>query len=137
MEKVGVLSPESVRDIWKDETKDFTPWLTDNPDLLGEALGMDLRLEATEAVVGQCKADLVYVEDTTERRVVFENLFRDTDHDHLGKLLIYAAGLGATNSMQPLPKLSTTDFSWMRSINNMRSKRLQDNFIREPVFSVW
>ena len=41
----------------------FTPWLTDNPDFFGEALGMDPRLEATEAVVGQYKADLVYVED--------------------------------------------------------------------------
>ena len=111
MENVGVLSPVSVRDIWKDEAKDFTPWLADNPDLLGEALGMDLRLEATEAAVEQYKADLVYVEDTTERRVVVENLFRDADHDHLGKLLTYAAGLGATNSMQPLPKLSTTVFS--------------------------
>ena len=89
----------------------FTPWLTDNPDFFGEALGMDPRLEATEAVVGQYKADLVYVETTTERRVVVENLFRDTDHDHLGKLLTYAAGLGVTVSMQPLPERSTTVFS--------------------------
>ena len=111
MEKVGVFSPASVRDIWKDEAKDFTLWLTDNPDLLGEALGMYLRLEATEAVVGQCKADLIYVEDTTERRDVVENLFRDTEHDHLGKLLTYAAGLGAVGSMQPLPERSTTVFS--------------------------
>ena len=111
MEKVGVLSPVSVRNIWMDEAKDFTPWLAENPDLLGEALGMDLRLEATEAAVGQYKADLVYVEDTTERRVVVENLFRDTDHDHLGKLLTYAAGLGAVDSMHPLPERSTAAYS--------------------------
>ena len=111
MEKVGVLLPVSVRDIWKDEAKDFTLWLAENPDLLGEALGMDLRLKAIEAVVGQYKADLVYFEEKTERRVVVENLIRDTDHDHLGKLLTYAAGLGATDSMQLLPELSTTAFS--------------------------
>ena len=111
MEKGGVLLPVSVRDIWKDEAKDFTLWLAENPDLLGEALRLDLRLEATEAVVGHYQADLVYVEDTTERRVVVENLFRHTDHDHLGKLLTYAAGLGATDLMQPLPKRSTTVFS--------------------------
>ena len=111
MEKVGVLSPVSVRDIWKDEAMDFRLWLADNPDLLGDALGMDLRLEAIEAAVGRYKADLDYVEDTSERRVVVETLFRDTDHDHLGKMLTYVAGLGAVDSVHPLPERSTTAFS--------------------------
>ena len=93
MEGIGTLSPVDVRTVWADEARDFTPWLADNADLLGEALGLDLRHEETEAAVGRYSADLVFREESTDRIVVVENLFGPSDHDHLGKLIVYAAGL--------------------------------------------
>ena len=35
---IGTLSPVDVREVWATEGGDFTPWLAENPGLLGEAL---------------------------------------------------------------------------------------------------
>lgn len=90
---LGVLSALKVREVWPDEAKDFTPWLAGEADMLGEALGMDLVHWKTEAGVGRYSADLVFHEESTRRIVVVENMFDPTNHDHLGKLITYAAGL--------------------------------------------
>ena len=95
MEGIGTLLPVDVREVWADEARDFTLWLAENSDLLGEALGLDLIHEQTEAAVGRYSADLVFREESSDRLVVVENLFGSTDHDHLGKLITYAAGLEA------------------------------------------
>lgn len=92
---IGTLSPVNIREIWPKEDQDFTPWLAEQADLLGAKLGMDLQHEETEASVGRYNADLVFTEDRSNRPVVVENKFGATDHDHLGKLLTYAAGLDA------------------------------------------
>lgn len=99
MDTIGKLSPVEIRDVWPDEAKTFTPWLAENADLLGKALGMDLVHERTEMAVGQYSADVVFREESTERRVVVENMLETTDHDHLGKLITYAAGLNAGHAV--------------------------------------
>ena len=40
----GQTGHVSLRDIWPNETLDFTPWLANNLHLLGEAIGMKLSL---------------------------------------------------------------------------------------------
>ena len=94
---LGRLEPVSLRDFWQDEARHFTPWLAlpENLKLLGDALGIELEFEATESRVGVFKADIVAKEVGTDDRVIIENQLQRTDHDHLGKLLTYAAGLGA------------------------------------------
>lgn len=94
---LGRLEPVSLRDFWQDEARHFTPWLAlpENLKVLGEALGIELEFEATESRVGIFKADIVAKEVGTDDRVIVENQLQRTDHDHLGKLLTYAAGLGA------------------------------------------
>ena len=86
-----------VRDIWQSEATDFTPWLglPDNLSLLGEAIGLELELEAQERRVGPFRADLLCKDIATDHWVLIENQLARTDHGHLGQLLTYASGLKA------------------------------------------
>ena len=47
--RVGELESAPIREVWPDEARDLTPWLADNLDALGSALGMDLELDGSEA----------------------------------------------------------------------------------------
>jgi hypothetical protein len=94
---LGRLEKVSLRDLWASESGDFTPWLAlpENLKLLGEAIGIDLELEAQEKDVGPFRLDLLCKESESGRTVVIENQIEETDHPHLGQLLTYAAGLDA------------------------------------------
>lgn len=95
MVEVASLDEVSVREVWPDEAHDFTPWLAENPEHLSKALHMNLELEGAEVAVGPFSADVVLRDANTGQRVVVENYLETTDHDHLGKLITYAAGLEA------------------------------------------
>jgi len=84
-----------VRNIWKNEEKDFTPWLKENIDVLEEVLNMKISVVEREAPVGEYfKADLL-AEGPNGDRIIIENQFDKSDHDHLGKLLTYLTNLEA------------------------------------------
>ena len=120
MAEIGHYRKVGIRDVWQDEAKDFTPWLAENADLLGEALGMDLVHRETEAVVGRYSADLVFHEESTQKAIVVENMFGATDHDHLGKLITYAAGLGAAYAVLISPEFREehrSALTWLNSIS--------------------
>lgn len=95
------LEPVDLRQVWQSEPEDFTPWLAqpDNISQLGESLGLELDVESTEAGVGPYRADIV-CRDTSNGSsegalVLIENQLERTNHNHLGQLLTYAAGLDA------------------------------------------
>jgi len=92
----GKLKNISLRDIWKKEASNFTPWLEKNIDALSETLGMQLELRQREAGVGDFSLDLLAVDLGTNRTVIIENQLTQTDHDHLGKLITYASGFDAS-----------------------------------------
>lgn len=95
MVEVESLVDVPLREVWPDEAKHFTPWLAANPGHLGKELGMDLELEGEEVAVGPFSADVVLRDTQTGHLLVVENLLEPTDHDHVGKLITYAAGLEA------------------------------------------
>ena len=86
--KMKKISP---RQIWGDEAKDFTPWLYENIDELGSALGLSLVSKDYEVAVGKYSLDILAEDLGENRRVVIENQLGRSDHGHLGQLLTYAA----------------------------------------------
>lgn len=90
----GELVSVPLREGWPHEARHFTPWLVDNLDRLGRALGLGLEFRAAEHPVGRFYLDILAV-DGAGRTVAIENQFGPTNHDHLGKLLTYAAGTNA------------------------------------------
>jgi hypothetical protein len=85
-----------LREAWKHEASDFTPWLAeeDNLNMLADALGLsDLELVATEHWVGEFKLDILCTDGSDQ--VIIENQLDKTNHTHLGQIITYAAGIGA------------------------------------------
>lgn len=104
--RLGRLEPiKSIRSVWEDEASDFTPWLAEpeNLSLLAETLGFppDAFTEAQSEVQvsgSRYRADIVCRNTTHDEDalVLIEAQFGASDHDHLGKLLTYASGIGET-----------------------------------------
>ncbi len=110
-----------LRDVWKTEAQDFTPWLATegNLALLGDTVGLDLECEAVEKDVGPFRADILCRETGSNSLVLIENQVERTDHIHLGQLLTYAAGLN-TVTIVWIAKRFTDEhraaFDWLNEI---------------------
>jgi len=90
------LERVALREAWKHEAGEFTPWLSeaDNLNELADALGLsELVLTAIEHWVGDFKLDILCTDG--DEQVIIENQLEETNHRHLGQILAYAAGVGA------------------------------------------
>ncbi len=91
---IGKLEPVPLRDLWAHEATQFTPWLAENLDLLGEQIGLTLTLVEEEGNAGDFSVDIV-AQTPEGHTVIIENQLERTDHDHLGKLITYLSTLEA------------------------------------------
>jgi hypothetical protein len=94
---LGRLEKVGLREFFKDEARDFTPWLAEenNLELLGDTLGLDIELEDIEVRIGKFSADIVALDRSSNRNIIIENQLEKTNHDHLGKIITYGAGKNA------------------------------------------
>ena len=123
--QLGRLERVELRDIWVSEATEFTPWLArpENIAVLGEALGIDLELEAQEKAVGPFRADILCKDVDTGRWVLIENQLERTDHSHLGQLLTYASGLEAVTIVWIAARFSEehrATLDWLNKITDER-----------------
>ena len=94
------LQPQDVREFWKHEAHEFTPWLAnairdEEASHLEDILGLDLEVIETEKRVGKYSVDILAEVVDDGRQIVIENQLEASDHDHLGKCIAYAAGVDA------------------------------------------
>ena len=94
MRELWRLPRVPLREIWKDERKDFTPWLERNVELLG--LSIDLNLRPVDKEVRfrgpdrDYQPDLIVEVSETRERVVVENQLNASDEGHFNRLVPYA-----------------------------------------------
>ena len=91
---VTKLTPVKIRDIWKTENNDFTPWLVENINLLNEQLGLNIIDPQSEDRLVTFKVDIVGEDE--QGKIIIENQFHNSDHDHLGKLITYLSNVADT-----------------------------------------
>lgn len=91
MEIFGELKElTNLRDYWKDEARDFTPWLSKNIELLADAVNLQITVEETESRSGKYRADILASEERTGQKIIIENQLEDLDHKHIGQAITYA-----------------------------------------------
>ena len=90
--KLEKISPKKQ---WPHEAHDFTPWLANNLQELGDAIGYDLEFIDREVPVGPYFADILAKDMNSDTKVVIENQLEKTNHDHLGKCITYSSVLNA------------------------------------------
>ena len=95
---IGKMRRVPLREVWKHEASDFTKWLQDNIDLLGETLDLRLSNPDREKPAGTFSVDLV-TGDEVGNTVVIENQLEKSNHDHLGKLITYTVALEAKTAI--------------------------------------
>ncbi len=97
MAELGKLIKVDVREVWQHEARDFSSWLAKPENLaqLNEELGIEIEPIGTEADIGRFRIDILGQELSTGDKVIIENQLEPTNHDHLGKVITYAAGLEA------------------------------------------
>ncbi len=123
--KLASLSKVALRSIWTTEAQEFTPWLaqSENMELLGEAIGLELELEASEKNVGPFRADILCKDVNSDQWVLIENQLESTDHVHLGQILTYAAGLKALTIVWIAKKFTEehrATLDWLNEVTDSR-----------------
>jgi RecB family endonuclease NucS len=70
---IGKLQRVPLREVWKDEARDFTPWLQANIDVLNDVLDFTVSNVEREQSAGDFSADLT-AEDESGNTVIIETL---------------------------------------------------------------
>lgn len=137
MIETGTVKTLSLRDVFPGEATDFTPWLEDNIGQLGEAVGIHLVKQEREYQLDNFRVDIVAtVDDDTETRVAIENQFGGSDHDHLGKLVTYAATLGAKAAIWIVENARTEHVTAINELNECRCGNCGFGLIEAKVITI-
>lgn len=113
----GRLQDLPLREAWKHEALQFTPWLAENLDHLSDAIGIPLEMTGTEVAVDTFSADILARNPMDDSVVLIENQLEQTDHTHLGQILTYLAGLDAQTVVWIAPAFREPHLSAIRWLN--------------------
>lgn len=117
---IGKLTELELRELWKNEERDFSAWMAkeENIEYLNEILGLTLTDIKREERVGSYECDIVAKDDETGFNIIIENQLENSNHDHLGKLITYASGLNANVIVWIVKKARDEHRSAIEWLNN-------------------
>lgn len=93
MVDLGELKRLSLKTLFPDEAKDFTPWLAKNIKKLNEVLHLDLVVDGKEVRSGRFSVDILAEDKKSKRNVVIENQYGRTDRNESGSKLNFEPDL--------------------------------------------
>ncbi len=94
MKTIERIETINLRNHFKSESGEFTPWLAENLNYVSEAINVKLFNPSTEQTSENFRVDIqAELEDGSG--VVIENQFGDSNHDHLGKIITYRTAFDA------------------------------------------
>jgi hypothetical protein len=134
--ELGTLEEVALRLAWTHEALGFTPWLAQHLDVLSDEIGIPLELEGVEVPVGLYKADILAKNPSDDTRVLIENQLEITDHDHLGKIMTYLAGLEAKTIIWIAPVYRDEHLSAVRWLNDHTTEEFAFFAIRVKVVRI-
>ncbi len=113
-----------LRDAYPHEANDFTRWLEENIDILGEVIDRDIDVDSVErekkTAESTFSVDLV-VSDKDGSSIIIENQLEKSDHDHLGKLITYLTAMQARTAVwivaDPRPE-HVKAMNWLNESSN-------------------
>ena len=126
MVSIGKLKEIDVRKLWLHEQYDFSSWLAkeSNIEYLNDILGLTLTDINKEVFVGPYRCDIVAKDETTNDVIIIENQLESTNHDHLGKIITYAAGLDAKYIVWIVKEAKEEHRAAIEWLNNNSSKNI-------------
>jgi hypothetical protein len=95
---IGKIKRLPLRAVWENEATDFSKWLCDNLDTLNELLDLHLESAEKEQSTGSFSVDLL-ADDGSGNKTVIENQLSKSNHDHLGKVLVYLTAFEASTAI--------------------------------------
>lgn len=135
------LNPQEVRDYWNHEEYEFTPWVAeeigaDSASQLENTLGIDLEVIDIEKPVGNYRVDIYAKVVDDGRTVIIENQLENSDHDHLGKSIAYAAGVDADIIVWIAPKFNDEHLDAIQWLNANSREHVNFFAIRIEVWRI-
>lgn len=123
---LGKLKEVDVRELWRHEQYDFSNWLAkeENIKLIDDEIGLTLVNVNKEVFVGSYRCDLVAEDETTREKVIIENQLEVTNHDHLGKIITYAAGLDSNTIIWIVKEATEEHRAAIEWLNNNTSNKI-------------
>ena len=105
------------REAWRNEERDFTPWLAQNLGQLAEVIGIPIEITGIEVSVDRFEADILARNPMDDTTILIENQLEVTDHGHLGQIMTYLAGLNAHTVVWIAPAFREPHLSAIRWLN--------------------
>lgn len=120
MKQIEELSKVELNTIFKGEAREFTPWLEQNIQKLNSVLGFNICDTETEYSSDATRIDIVgRIEGDEDIRVVIENQFKWSNHDHLGKVITYYASQNALVAVWISENFKKEHIAAIRALNQL------------------
>jgi len=134
--QLGKMQLLNLRDLWKHEERDFTPWLAEHIEELSALLQLPIIVDQIEHKVGSYELDVLGHVEESDAIVIIENQLQATDHSHLGQLITYAAGLEAAIVVWIAPEVKDEHRAAVEWLNKHTGDKVSFFLVRPEVFRI-